>query len=88
MFTRIPHTRLILVIETTESSLPLVEAIARYIRTIEPRVKINVKTYRKLSGLAADFVNETKPREVYVVHSDVPEALKPLIRRDIWVEMP
>jgi len=58
MFARIPHTRLILVIETTESSLPLVEAVVQYIKAKEPRVEIDVKTYQKTSGLAADFLRE------------------------------
>ena len=36
----------------------------------------------------ADFINEVKPKEVFVVHSPVPEALKPLLMDNIQVHMP
>lgn len=33
-------------------------------------------------------VNDVKPKKVYVIHSSVPEALKPLIQKGIHVEIP
>jgi len=71
--------------DSAEALLKLSNYVLRELKV--PIYHIHASGHASLDQIA-DFINEAGPKEVYVIHSPVPEALKPLISDKIKIHMP
>jgi len=71
--------------DSTEALIDLTDYVTRELKV--PIYHTHASGHASLHEIA-DFVNATSPRRTIVIHSNVPEALRPLVEKKIDIETP